>query len=78
MTAEEILQAKSPRTYQEGTDVSSEELNPSSPKISEKAEESTEEFALTTHGRPLFLTLAVLSLIVSLDGTSISVAIPVR
>lgn len=37
-----------------------------------------EQFKLSLSGKLIFFTLAVLTLMVSLDGTSISVALPVR
>lgn len=38
---------------------------------------SYDDFKLSVMGRVIFFTLAVLTLMVSLDGTSISVALPV-
>ncbi len=49
------------------------------PVIQEKVEEHAEEkFTLGTRGVLVFVTLAILSLVWALDGSSISVALPVR
>lgn len=48
-----------------------------SPAVSAKESSPQEEFALGRRGILVFFTLAVLTLMVALDGTSISVALPV-
>lgn len=47
---------------------------------SKRSDESPDydDFKLSVSGQLVFLTLAVLTLMVALDGTSISVALPVR
>lgn len=41
-------------------------------------EKADEKFALERRGALVFITLSVLTLMAALDGTSISVALPVR
>lgn len=62
------------------------EVNDDGPKAEEQNSSATEnadneanyeDFKLSLAGKFIFFTLAVLTLMVSLDGTSISVALPV-
>lgn len=65
-----------------GSDSRDASAQPSTPQRSSSPVESAkgspaEEFALGKRGMLVFFTLAVLTLMVALDGTSISVALPV-
>lgn len=51
---------------------------PASPDGPSKSSPTIEEFSLGKRGILVFFTLSVLTLMVALDGTSISVALPVR
>lgn len=51
---------------------------PTSPPVEPKESSGVEEFSLGKRGMLVFFTLATLTLMVALDGTSISVALPVR
>jgi hypothetical protein len=74
MTAAEQEQAVAPTGAQEpsgASSMSSSQLN--SPE--DKADE--DDFTLSNRGKLVFVTLAVLTLMAALDGTSLSVALPV-
>ncbi|KAH8429032.1 uncharacterized protein LDX57_006703 [Aspergillus melleus] len=62
----------------EGTDDAASRTDEQNPSIQENAEGTAnyQDFKLSLSGKLIFFTLAVLTLMVSLDGTSISVALP--
>lgn len=67
-----------------GRDPGQEEIEPVEQQARDETKQDPEgsaphyeDFKLSVVGRVIFFTLAVLTLMVSLDGTSISVALPV-
>lgn len=64
-----------------GNSVSEDTLANTAPADSQpssiKNENTSEDFKLGTRGALVFFTLAILTLMAALDGTSISVALPV-
>jgi hypothetical protein len=63
--------------YRRGRSSYDDSLRPNS-YVKHKKPDAEEKFALGRRGILVFFTLAVLTLMAALDGTSLSVALPVR